>query len=45
MLFAKVNQLVAFCDELYAKLRQAEADSEERMNGAVQHALASAGGN
>lgn len=38
---AKVNQLMAFCDELDAKLRQAEADSEKLMNAAVQHVLRS----
>ena len=38
---AKVNQLMALCDELEAKLRQAEADSEKLMNAAVQHVLAS----
>src|SRR5437016_3627000 len=40
-LVAKVNQLMALCDELEAKLRQAEADSEKLMNAAVQHVLAS----
>src|SRR5438093_2885070 len=34
---AKVNQLTALRDELETKLRQAEADSEELMNAAVQH--------
>jgi type I restriction enzyme S subunit len=38
---AKVKQLMALCDELEAKLRQAEADSEKLMNAAVQHVLAS----
>jgi type I restriction enzyme S subunit len=38
---AKVNQLMALCDELEAKLRQAEADSEKLLNAAVQHVLAS----
>src|SRR6266496_169997 len=38
---AKVNQLMALCDELEAKLRQAEADGEKLMNAAVQHVLAS----
>jgi type I restriction enzyme, S subunit len=38
---AKINQLMALCDELEAKLRQAEADSEKLMNAAVQHVLAS----
>jgi type I restriction enzyme S subunit len=36
---AKVNQLMALCDELETKLRQAEADSEKLMNAAVQHVL------
>jgi type I restriction enzyme S subunit len=36
----KVNQLMALCDELEAKLRQAEADSEKLMSAAVQHVLA-----
>jgi hypothetical protein len=31
----------ALCDELESKLRQAEADSEELMNAAVQHVLVS----
>ncbi|MGI9064903.1 MAG: restriction endonuclease subunit S [Pyrinomonadaceae bacterium] len=35
----KVNQLMTLCDELEAKLRQAEADSEKLMNAAVQHVL------
>jgi type I restriction enzyme S subunit len=34
---AKVNQLMSLCDELEAKLRQAEADSEKLMNAAVKH--------
>ena len=38
---AKVNQLMALCDELETKLRQAEIDSEKLMNAAVQHVLAS----
>ncbi len=38
---AKVNQLMALCDELETKLRQAEADGEKLMNAAVQHVLAS----
>src|SRR6266542_130759 len=38
---ARVNQLMALCDELEAKLRQAEADGEKLMNAAVQHVLAS----
>lgn len=37
---AKVNQLMALCDELETKLRQAEAASEKLMNAAVQHVLA-----
>ena len=41
---AKVNQLMALCDELETKLRQAEADSEKLMNAAVQHVLASING-
>jgi type I restriction enzyme S subunit len=36
---AKVNQLTSLCDELEAKLRQAEADSEKLMNAAVNHVL------
>lgn len=36
---AKVNQLMSLCDELNAKLRQAEADSEKLMNAAVKHVL------
>lgn len=35
----KVNQLMALCDELETKLRQAETDSEKLMNAAVQHVL------
>jgi type I restriction enzyme, S subunit len=35
----KVNQLMALCDELETKLRQAEADSEKLMNAAVHHVL------
>jgi type I restriction enzyme, S subunit len=38
---AKVNQLMKLCDELEAKLCQAEADSEKLMSAAVQHVLAS----
>jgi type I restriction enzyme, S subunit len=38
---AKVNQLMSLCDELEAKLRQAEADSEKLMNAAVKHVLES----
>jgi type I restriction enzyme, S subunit len=38
---AKVNQLMALCDELENKLRQAEADSEKLMNAAVRDVLAS----
>jgi type I restriction enzyme, S subunit len=38
---AQVNQLMALCDELETKLRQAEADSEKLMNAAVRHVLAS----
>lgn len=41
---AKVNDLMALCDELETKLRQAEADSETLMNAAVQHVLASLSG-
>jgi type I restriction enzyme S subunit len=37
----KTNQLMTLCDELEAKLRGAEADSEKLMNAAVQHVLAS----
>jgi type I restriction enzyme S subunit len=36
---AKVNQLMALCDELEAKLRQAEADSEKLLNAAVRHVI------
>jgi type I restriction enzyme, S subunit len=36
---AKVNQLMSLCDELEAKLRQAEADGEKLMNAAVKHVL------
>jgi len=36
---AKVNQLMSLCDELEAKLRQAEIDSEKLMNAAVKHVL------
>jgi len=36
---AKTNQLISLCDELEAKLRQAEADSEKLMNAAVKHVL------
>jgi type I restriction enzyme S subunit len=36
---ATVNQLMALCDELETKLRQAEADSEKLMNAAVRHVL------
>lgn len=38
---AKVNQLMELCDELEAKLRQAEADSEKLMKAAVGDLLAS----
>ncbi len=36
---AKVNHLMALCDELETKLRQAETDIEKLMNAAVQHVL------
>lgn len=36
---AKVDQLMALCDELEAKLGQAEAGSERLMNVGVQHVL------
>ena len=36
---AKVNQLMSLCDELEAKLRQAEADSEKLMNAIVKQVL------
>lgn len=36
---AKVSQLMSLCDELEAKLRQAEADGEKLMNAAVKHVL------
>jgi type I restriction enzyme S subunit len=36
---AKVNQLMSLCDELEAKLRQAEAHSDKLMNAAVKHVL------
>ncbi len=38
---AKVNQLTALCDELEAKLRQSEQDSERLMQTAA-HALITA---
>jgi type I restriction enzyme S subunit len=38
-IIAKVNQLMSLCDELEAKLRQAEADDEKLMNAAVKHVL------
>ena len=38
---AKVNQLMALCDELEAKLRQTEEDSEKLMNTAVKGILKS----
>jgi type I restriction enzyme S subunit len=38
---AKVNQLMALCDELETKLRQTEADSERLMKAAVRDLLAS----
>jgi type I restriction enzyme S subunit len=40
---AKVNQLMALCDELEAKLRQTEADSEKLMKAAVRDLFASVG--
>lgn len=36
---AKVDQLMALCDDLEAKLRLAEADSEKLMDAAVKHVL------
>lgn len=36
---AKVNQLIALCDDLEAKLRQAEAGGEKLMDAAVKHVL------
>lgn len=36
---AKVNQLIALCDELKARLRQTEADGEHLMKAAVRHLL------
>ena len=36
---AKVNQLMALCDELEARLRQAEADGARLMQAAVRHLL------
>jgi type I restriction enzyme S subunit len=36
---AKVNQLMALCDDLETKLRQAEADSEKLLNAAVGYVL------
>jgi type I restriction enzyme S subunit len=42
---AKVNQLMALCDELETKLRQAEAESEKLMKAAVRDLLASIAGN
>lgn len=40
-IIAKVSQLMSLCDELEAKLRQAEADTERLMNAAVKHVLES----
>jgi type I restriction enzyme S subunit len=40
----KVNQFMALCDELEAKLRQTEADSEKLMKAAVRDLLASIAG-
>jgi type I restriction enzyme S subunit len=37
---AKVNQLMALCDELEAKLRQTEEDSTRLMKAAVRDVLA-----
>jgi type I restriction enzyme, S subunit len=36
---AKVNQLMSLCDQLEAKLRQAEAHGEKLMGAAVRHVL------
>jgi type I restriction enzyme S subunit len=36
---ARVNQLMSLCDELEAKLRQAEADIEKLMNAVIKHVL------
>ena len=36
---AKVNQLMALCDDLEAKLQQVETHSEKLMKAAVQHVL------
>lgn len=36
---AKVNQLMALCDELETKLRQADEDSERLMNAAVKYLI------
>lgn len=36
---AKVNQLMALCDELEAKLRQTNEDSERLMNAAIKYLL------
>src|SRR5256885_12458450 len=41
---AKVNQLMALCDELETKLRQTEAVSEKLMKAAVRDLLASVAG-
>jgi type I restriction enzyme, S subunit len=38
---AKVNQLMALCDELETKLRQVETDSEKLMNAAMHQVLSS----
>ena len=38
-ILAKVNQLMALCDDLEAKLRENEAHSEKLMNAAVQYVL------
>src|SRR5215213_8951974 len=40
---AKVNQLMALCDELEAKLRQTEADYARLMKAAVRHVLETVG--
>lgn len=40
-IIAKVNQLMALCDELETRLRQAEANSEQLMAAAIQQVLTS----
>ena len=37
---AKVDQLMALCDKLEAKLKQSQTDSEQLMDAMVQNVLA-----